>query len=222
MYKKHLLWIIPLVLFAVIAPFTPEWDLLFSNSFYLNNQFSEAPFYVFMYDYGYYPAFAMTVISFILYVGSFFKKNWLEWRKASLFLFLVSAIGVGLIVHFALKDQWGRPRPRQTIEFGGKQPYRPFYEPYFSNPIPSKSFPCGHCSGGFYFVALTFLGWRFAMSWLYYLGIILTLFLGISLSITRIAQGGHFFSDVVASALIMWLTALFLDWIIFSKKRVPE
>ncbi|WP_231909278.1 phosphatase PAP2 family protein [Candidatus Protochlamydia naegleriophila] len=42
---------------------------------------------------------------------------------------------------------------------------------------------------------------------LYQAGWILTLFLGGALSLARIAQGGHFLSDILVSALIMWLTA---------------
>ena len=66
-------------------------------------------------------------------------------------------VGAGFIVHTALKDHWGRPRPKQIIAFGGEQTFRPFYSPnFFHQPEPSKSFPCGHCTMGFYFFAVAF------------------------------------------------------------------
>lgn len=219
MNKNHYLWIIPLLAFILFAPFTPALDLQITRVFFNDGHFSTHPFFNFIYDYGYLPAFALTGLSFALFCGSYLIEKWIPWRKASLYVFLVSLVGIVFIVHFAFKDHWGRPRPRQTIEFGGKQPFREFYNPYFGNPIKSKSFPCGHCSGGFYFFALIFVGRRFNIRWLYYSGIFLTLILGFSLSLSRIAQGGHFLSDDIASALIMWLTALFLDWAMFSKKR---
>lgn len=138
-------------------------------------------------------------------------------------LVLSMVLGAGLIVHVALKDHWGRPRPRKTIELGGTQPFRPYYEPNFQEKIPSKSFPCGHCSTGFYFFSLAILGLQRKSKGLFYLGMFLALSLGTILGVTRIAQGAHFFSDVLVSALIMWLVPLFLVRLFFpetSKQKV--
>ena len=39
----------------------------------------------------------------------------------------------------------------------------------------------------------------------------LAIVLGLLLGYTRIAQGGHFFTDVLFTALIMWYAALIFD-----------
>jgi len=195
----------PLIIFLLIAPFTPWLDMAISGYFF-HGHFQSNAFLSFMFDYGILPAWAAVFISVIL---------WKKWRKAAYVLVLTLAIGSGLIVNVILKDHWGRPRPMQVVEFGGKQAFRPFYEPnFFHQPEPSKSFPCGHCSMGFFFFALALVARRHQCRSLYYGGMALALGLGILLSVVRIAQGGHFFSDALASALIMWYTAVILTaWI---------
>ena len=135
---------------------------------------------------------------------------------------LTIIFGAGLIIDKSFKDHWGRPRPKQTIEFGGTQPFRPFYKPHFFNPEPSKSFPSGHSSMGFYFFSLVFVGRRLGKRWLFQSATMLAIVLGALLCYTRMAQGGHYFSDVLMSAAIMWWTALFFDWLIFQTSTVHE
>jgi len=73
---------------------------------------------------------------------------------------------------------------------------------------------------GFAFFAFYFLGKRLNKKWMSVLGVVLALALGVGLGITRIAQGGHFFSDVLATALIMWLTAFAFDKLLFEEGAV--
>jgi len=105
-----------------------------------------------------------------------------------------------------------RPRPKQVIEFGGIQEFRPFYQPnFFHQPEPSKSFTCGHCTMGFYFFALALVVRRLNYRKTFWITLMFAFALGIALSLARIGQGGHFFSDTLISALIMWLTAYACD-----------
>ena len=103
------------------------------------------------------------------------------------------------------------------MEFGGPFPFRPFYKPEISinRDEGQKSFPSGHATMGFYFLSLVLVGRRYKNSPLLYSGVILSIFWGGGLMIVRIAQGGHFLSDTIASALIMWLVALLADRIAF-------
>jgi len=75
-----------------------------------------------------------------------------DWRRHGIFLLLSIVVGPGLLVNTVFKDHWGRPRPRDVVEFGGPLHYR-------IAPLPGgeggASFPCGHCSVGFLFAA----GW---------------------------------------------------------------
>lgn len=206
---NSLLWLLPIIIMAAITPFTPGIDLAISHYFFdPTESFQTNAFYTFMYDYGIIPgqlAFAASAI--LLFLSCFFRK-WNQWYPSSLVMVLTLAIGSGLITHAIFKDHWGRPRPKQVIEFGGIQPFRPYYEPnFFHQPEPSKSFPCGHCTMGFYFFALALIGRQTGKKKLFYGALVFALLLGTLLSLARIAQGGHFLTDTLASALIMWLTA---------------
>lgn len=213
-------WTIPLLLLLIIAPFTPWIDLNLAQYFYNSESghFSNSPIYTFIFDWGPLPALMTAVIAGILYLLSFIVRPWKPWRKPALVLMLTMALGAGVIVHAILKDHWGRPRPKQIEQFGGTEAFRPFYEPNLSiKKEPMKSFPCGHCTMGFFFFGSAFIGWRLRIPWLVWTSIILSIVLGLLLGWTRIAQGGHFFSDVLASAVIMWLTAATADWLLYSE-----
>ena len=215
--KKHLLWSLPVLVTLFLTPFTPFIDISLSNLFYdpVTNSFSSDFFLKLIFKFGPYPAILCSVVALFVLIFSFFKESLEKWRPAALLVFLTLVIGSGLIVNLIFKDHWGRPRPRQIVEFGGMQEYRPFYLPNFGRlPEPSKSFPSGHSSAGFALLALCFASWRHNKTKILWASAIFTAILGGLLSFARIAQGGHFFSDVLLSLLIMWLTALILDrWI---------
>lgn len=218
-FLEQKVWLWPLLAFILITPFTPYLDLTIALAFYQNNQFVEEGFYPFIYKYGIIPAQFVFIIAIAIYLGSFFSAKLKDWRHFALVMILTLAVGAGLITHVLLKDHWGRPRPKQVIEFGGTQPFRPYYQPnFFHQPQPSKSFPCGHCTMGFYFFAVALIGWRLENKSLFYGGLVTALFLGLLLSIARMSQGGHFLSDTLAGALVMWLTAyVFVQWIPINK-----
>ncbi len=222
-------YLLPMSLWLLLTPWLNELDLAFSQFFYEDGHFSLHPFWDWIYHYALWPAWIMAITALIGLLLSFYP-SYSSWRKPALFLSLVFILGPGLVIHAGFKDHWGRPRPRQVEEFGGKQPFRPYYQPNFGQQIePSKSFTCGHCSLGFYFFALVLLGKSYRSRHLYWLGISLTWGLGGLLSLARIAQGGHFLSDTLASALIMWLMAwglapFFLDPFsgLFSRRHISD
>ncbi len=215
--NKHTRWIFPLLLLVIFTPLTPKLDIDIENFFYYEH-FSHNSFFQFMYRFGPWPGILTAVVAFCTYLLSYVMSSLQKWRKPALLLTLTLAVGSGLIVHAVLKDHWGRPRPKQVIEFGGNQEFRPYYEPnFFHQPEPSKSFPCGHCSTGFYFFALALVGKRLKNQHVKHLGYALAIVLGVTLSITRMAQGGHFLSDTLVAALIMWFTALSCDWFIYKR-----
>jgi len=134
-------------------------------------------------------------------------------RRQAAFVILSVVIGPGLLVNGVFKDHWGRPRPRDVVEFGGTEHYSPA-------PLRGeggKSFPCGHCSVGF----LYGIGWwvwrkRRALAW----GSLAAGFVtGVGLGVGRMAAGGHFASDVAWSAFISFAIAHWLYWYVL---RIPE
>lgn len=214
---KYRYWILPLLAMALITPFTPWMDQKIAAYFYLQNG-AESSLFNFLYVWALLPGQIMAALAVLIYLLSFLSKKMKNLRPHALYLILTLAVGSGLVTHALLKDQWGRPRPRQVIEYGGEQNFRPFWKPNFSHqPEPSKSFPCGHCTMGFYFFSLYFIGKRVNKKWLSRTGLALALGIGITLGIARMGQGGHFFSDVCASALIMWLSAYAFDWLIYEE-----
>lgn len=219
-FRRNYAWFLPIFVVALITPFTPWLDLSLSHHFYQGHgKFTENSFTYFWYNYGVLLAQILGLLSALIYLLSFVIKKLRPLRRPALVLILTMAIGAGFIVHTILKDHWGRPRPKQVIEFGGTQEYRPLWKPnFFLQPEPSKSFPCGHCTMGFYFFALIIVGKRLQKDYLIWLGILLSAVFGIALSYTRIAQGGHFFSDTLFTALVLWLTAYFCDQFVHLEK----
>lgn len=222
--KKHYRWAAPLLLFLAIAPFTPKIDLFLSHLFFDKDTctFFDNSFTHFFYTYGEWPAFMLGGLALGTFIFSFFLKFLKKWRFGSLALVLTLVLGSGIIVNGVLKEYWPRPRPKQIKEFGGEYSFRPFYQPSFSmkkSGEKQKSFPSGHATMGFYFLSLLLVGRRYKNTFLVYTAFGLTLFWGIGLMLVRIMQGGHFFSDTVAAALIMWEVAFLIDYLVFTKGK---
>ncbi len=203
--------IFPLLFLALYAPWSGSIDLWISHQFYHGDQFESSPFLEIIYHYAIIPGWILAGMASIGLIFSSFFSKLRKHLRLLIFLILTLGIGSGIVVHAVLKENWGRPRPRQTTEFGGTQAFLPFYAPNLKEkPEPSKSFSCGHCTMGFYFFTLMLLGIYFRNQMVFWTGIILSLGLGGVLGYARIAQGGHFFSDVIVSAVVMWWTALIL------------
>lgn len=216
------IFFLPLFLWVLFTPFSSASDLEVSRYFYQKYGFVNHPLWHLIYIYAIWPAWILTACALIGFILSFFENNQ-AWRKPCLLVLLTLTIGAGLIVHAALKEHWGRPRPRQVVEFGGAQPFRPYYEPYFEKQAePFKSFACGHCTMGFLFFSFALLGIYFQKKWLYWGGMLAAWTLGILLSLARIVEGGHFLSDTLASALIMWLTAWGLFYLLGLNRPIGK
>lgn len=206
--------LIPLLLWVAFTPWSAELDLKISHVFYYEGAFVSNRFWDWVFIYALWPAWIVFFAAILGYILSF-KRMYHSWRIPCIYLILTFGIGSGLIVHAILKEHWGRPRPRQVTEFGGDQIFRPYYEPHIDNLLPSKSFASGHASLGYYFFALILLGKLYRSRLIFWLGFGLAWGLGILLSLARVVQGGHFLSDTLASALIMWLTAWGLAFWLF-------
>jgi lipid A 4'-phosphatase len=121
-------------------------------------------------------------------------------RLAAIFLIAALAVGPGLVVNSALKDHWGRARPSQVVEFGGAKQFTPALEP--SDQCDRNcSFPAGHPAIGFYFLSFALLIPAARPRRIVFGAAILA---GSLLGLMRMAQGGHFLSDVVFSGLIVF------------------
>jgi len=143
---------------------------------------------------------SLAVMGAAMLVAGVIRKGSRRLRLHGLFLLLCVILGPGLIVNGILKDHWGRPRPRQIVEFGGRLEYVP---PLLPVVTQGKSFPCGHCSVG-YLYATGWWVWRRSRPRWAAASLAGGSILGTLLGIGRMAAGGHFLSDVVWSGLIAW------------------
>jgi len=200
-------------------------DLTISRYFF-NDSFSTYWLWSFLYEFGPIPGDIMVVSALLLLLASFFVKRLVPYRRIYVLLILTLLIGSGLIAHAGLKEHWGRPRPKQITEFGGDYPFFPVYKPNFAGSgtpdIILRSFPCGHCTMGFYFIALGLAFKRLGRRELSLITYGFAFTLGTLLSLARIAQGGHFFTDTLASLIIMWGTAVILDRMLFKKGGIID
>jgi lipid A 4'-phosphatase len=148
---------------------------------------------------------SLAVTGMALFVLGVIRERSQRFRWYGLFVLLCVTIGPGLIINLVLKDHWGRPRPRQIVEFGGQYEYvQPFVPAAFNTP--RKSFPCGHCSVGYLYSAGWWLLRRRRLRWAA-VSLAGGLTLGTLLGIGRMAAGAHFLSDAVWSALIAYSVA---------------
>jgi lipid A 4'-phosphatase len=163
-----------------------------------------------LYEYGVVPAYAAALLSLVLLIVGCFKENMARYRRFSIYCLLVFLIGPGLIVNVILKDHWGRPRPRQVDLFGGSVPYHYVWQPGYAGI--GKSFPCGHSAAGFFLItpyfALRSRKRRLALTFL-----VIGMTYGSLMGFGRIAQGGHFLSDVVGSGVIVYAVGLSLAYL---------
>ncbi len=167
----------------------------------------------FFYNFGSWPA-AFTVIGALaLLVISYFKSTLVRYRIYSIFLILALLIGPGFIINSVLKVHWGKPRPSEIQEFGGRWEYQKLFQKGQSGR--GKSFPCGHCSMGYFFFAFYFIfknkRRRLALFFL-----IFGVAYGTMIGISRMAFGGHFPSDVLWAAFIPFLVPLVLYYFVLN------
>lgn len=207
--------LLPLVMFLLYLPFSSSIDLAIANWFMHEDGTFHAPSWcLFVYTYGLLPGQLLFVGSVCLLCFSLCTLRASSIRWPAFFLAATLLIGSGCIGHGIFKQFWNRPRPKQVVLFGGKYPYCPLTIPYKgSSDRFLRSLPSGHATMGFYFLALYILGKRLSQKWVQRTGLVLTIMIGGLLSWARLAQGGHFFSDIVVSLLIMWTTAIWIDYL---------
>jgi membrane-associated PAP2 superfamily phosphatase len=125
--------------------------------------------------------------------------------RRAILLLLAGLFGVGIAVHVVLKDNWGRPRPASVEAFGGPLVYQQALQPS-TQCARNCSFVSGHAAAGFVLLTLGVFGSRRTrFRWL-----AAGFAAGLGIGAARVAQGAHFFSDIVFCGLVMWLVAIAL------------
>jgi lipid A 4'-phosphatase len=171
------------------------------------------------YRLGIYPPFALAILGGVLLVFGWLIDGTGSLPRAGLFLVLVMLLGPGLIVNLGFKTYWGRARPHEVKEFNGRHEFSPVGSPGVMLQ-GNSSFPSGHAALAFYLMAPGFLAGRrrprlaaacFATGALY----------GLGMSAVRVAQGGHFTSDVLWSGGIVYLLGALLAPLVLRGNQSP-
>jgi len=199
-----------LILFSILAVIFvsfPNLDIAFSELFYSKQnafEIGQQTWALFFYHIVTYISYvlllglpALIVISFFKIVPLIITKN----RKRFIYLLLVLLMGPGLLVNTLFKNQWDRARPIEIEYFGGTKIHTPAF--IISDQCNVNcSFVSGHASMGFFFIAFYWVTSTHRRRWMFF-GIVL----GSLISLARIAQGGHFLSDVIFSFFSVYFVA---------------
>jgi lipid A 4'-phosphatase len=137
-------------------------------------------------------------------------------RKKVIYLLLVLVLGAGMIVNGVFKEDFGRARPRDIVEFGGSKVFTPAF--VVSHECDTNcSFSSGDGAGAFFAMALALALSRKRLVFL------AAFAYGAVVSYSRIASGAHFLSDCVVSFFVMLIIAdvLYYYMVLTERERVP-
>jgi len=196
---------------ATLAFWTTRLDLAAADAFRVpccSWPMAERPFWSFIYRYGIFAGILLAAAALVAFTLSYwFPRRLFAWRRPALFLVLVAALGPGLLVNGIFKDHYGRPRPREVQELGGQERFLPVW--VRGTDPQAKSFPCGHCSMGFY-LSVPWLVLRRRRRALAAAFLVAGVAAGGVLGVARMMAGGHFLSDVLWAGGMVWIVALVL------------
>jgi len=168
----------------------------------------EAALWWFMNDFGRAIPMVIAVVALVILAAGFARKRLARYRRATLFMVLLMAIGPFLIVDQVMKPVWERPRPHQVEEFGGEHAFVPVW--MMGETGRRSSFPSGHAALAFYMIFPYFL-FRRRNRALAYMGLAVGVGYGCLMGAARILTGEHFASDVIWAFGVMYVVGLVLS-----------
>ena len=117
----------------------------------------------------------------------------------------------------------GNPRhcPYDLAEYGGYAVHIGPFEPAPPGQEPGHCFPGGHASAGFSLLAFYFAGLALGNRRLARAGLWGGMAAGLAFGMARVAQGAHFLSHNLWSALVCWLVILALYGAVISPRTPP-
>lgn len=186
-------WILALFCAAAVAAGVfPQADLAVSGWFFQPGRgFLQTPFFDAVHKF--LPNLLMAASAAAAAVLLYKKKLA---RKDAAFIAAVFAAGPGLLVNALLKEHYGRARPVQVEQFGGHAHFTSALQ-ITDQCAHNCSFTAGDPSVGFALIAFALVlpQKRNGLT-------ALALAAGAALGLLRIAQGGHFLSDVLFTGVV--------------------
>jgi lipid A 4'-phosphatase len=214
--NKFFLSLVVLLFLAIFLSVGSSFDIYLSSLFnFGNNQFL-------LQNYYYITIFvrkiilpAIIIYIFILPIFSFFlpiKKIYLKYEfkfRDILCLWVIGIFNLGIVINLFFKNIWGRARPGDILQLGGKENFTPWFQ--ISDACVSNcSFVSGDASVGFSLIVFYLLIKRIIYFWS-------SLFFGFGIGLVRIMEGGHFVSDVIMAAMVLYLGYYFQMKYYFNK-----
>jgi lipid A 4'-phosphatase len=141
------------------------------------------------------------------------SRGWAPTGRGLAMLAVSFAVGPGLLTNTILKDHSHRPRPYQTLAFGGADTFKPFYT-FDGACARNCSFVSGEGSAAFWMIAPALLLPPPAQA----AAVAGTLLFGAGVGTLRMAFGGHYLSDTLFAALLTWVV-IFAVWCLVVGRR---
>jgi membrane-associated PAP2 superfamily phosphatase len=142
------------------------------------------------------------------YGFSFAAERLKALRRVLLFLSLALVLAPGAVS--VLKAASSRYCPYDVVDYGGFAPHLGLFDGLAPGLTAGHCFPSGHASAGFCLLAFYFAGYALGNRLLALAGLWGGLGAGMAFGMARIAQGAHFLSHNLWSALVCWLVILAL------------
>jgi membrane-associated PAP2 superfamily phosphatase len=216
-------WKLPAALLAAgtVAAWVFDLDLRLSALFFDPAStpdwiYSKSALVKFLYRWGEIPAVMLGMGACLMIAMAARRRPERALTRAGLILLISLVLGPLLVTNSLLKSYYGRPRPQQVTEFGGTAPFRPALLPTFDPR--QNSFPSGHAAAAFAMM-LPYFAWRRSNRRWAFAALGGGLAFGTVMGVVRIVQGGHFFTDVLWAAGVVWFSGYAVTWLI---ERRPE
>jgi len=206
----ELLIVLGIMLLISLTILLTDLDTLLQNNFYDQDHgwiYRKFPLCTFLHAYGPIPGIIIGCSGFIVFLASLYFTRLKVFRKRALFVTLVLFFGAWFIVALFKDAVMLRPRPRHVEMYDGDRTFAPLFT-RTSPAFGGDSFPSGHAAIAFY-VMTPFFIFRDRQKRLANFFLTAGICYGLIMGISRMAQGGHFFSDIIWSGGFIYLTGWF-------------
>jgi membrane-associated PAP2 superfamily phosphatase len=208
-YARHLAW--PLLAFALaaFALVLFDGDRSWANRLYAwqGNEWALRSAFVtetLIHTCGHLLSVAAWLVVLAMWIVTLRRPHLVEWRRPLGYLVLATVTAV-LLVSW-MKSWTNMDCPWNVLDYGGTHPYHGLFAAR-PHGVRGECFPAAHASAGYCWLALYFffIATRPKLRWI---GLVVSLGLGLLLGFTQQLRGAHFLSHDLWSLAICWLMAV--------------
>jgi lipid A 4'-phosphatase len=218
LWRRELMVLAGVVAVSTAVFWVTDLDVAFSRLFYSPGSpggawpYYQKPIWEILYESDTYLTISLSAIALGCILIGALRPGRRRLVRYGLFILFSGLLGAGLLTNLVFKEYWGHPRPDEIAQFGGELAYLPPLAK--GTPGDGESFPSGHVSIAFSFIAVWFIlrRRRPAAARLCFLTVVvLTALEGIG----RMVRGRHFLSDVLWGAYIPYMVCFVLYYFVF-------